>query len=191
MRHQRPVIRQLPNLLTIFRLLMVPVTVQLILEGRLEWALWVFLLAGVTDAVDGILARVLDARTTLGGFLDPLADKALLVSVFVALGWSGVLPSWIVTLVVFRDALIVGGAILYQMVIGDLRMRPLMISKANTVAQVALGAGTLAVEGLELDAGPLVGVLTMTAAATTIASGGAYLWVWGRHALEVTHDGDR
>lgn len=68
MRHQRPVIRQLPNLLTIFRLLMVPVTVQLILEGRLEWALWVFLLAGVTDAVDGILARVLDARTTLAAF---------------------------------------------------------------------------------------------------------------------------
>lgn len=63
------------------------------------------------------------------------------MSVFVALGWSGVLPSWIVTLVVFRDALIVGGAILYQMVIGDLRMRPLMISKANTVAQVALGRG--------------------------------------------------
>ncbi|WP_404379910.1 CDP-alcohol phosphatidyltransferase family protein [Caenispirillum salinarum] len=190
MRPQRAIVKQLPNLLTIFRLLMVPVVVELILEGRLAWAFWVFVLAGVTDAVDGILARVLDARSKLGGFLDPLADKALLVSVFVALGWSGVLPSWIVTLVVFRDVLIVGGAILYEMVVGGLHMRPLLVSKANTVAQVALGAGTLAVEGLNLDVGPLVGVLTFAAAATTIASGAAYLWVWGRHALEATHEGD-
>jgi cardiolipin synthase len=170
---------------------MVPVTVQLILDGRLDWAFWVFVLAGITDAVDGILARVLDARTKIGAFLDPLADKALLVSVFVALGWSGILPTWIVILVVFRDVLIVGGALLYQMVVGDLSMRPLLVSKANTVAQVALGAGTLAVQGLDLDAGALLGVLTMAAAATTIASGAAYIWVWGRHALEATHEDER
>lgn len=191
MRSTRPLVKHLPNLLTICRLLMVPMVVVMILEGRLDWAFWGFLVAGLTDAVDGILARMLDARTKIGGFLDPLADKALLVSVFVALGWEGVLPSWIVTLVVFRDVLIVGGAILYEMIVGGLHMRPLFISKANTVAQVALGAGTLAVEGLKLDVGPLVGVLTMAAAATTILSGGAYLWVWGRHALDATHEDDR
>lgn len=191
MRPYRTLLRQVPNLLTVLRLLMVPVTVQLILDGRLDWAFWVFVLAGITDAVDGILARVLDARTKIGAFLDPLADKALLVSVFVALGWSGILPTWIVILVVFRDVLIVGGALLYQMVVGDLSMRPLLVSKANTVAQVALGAGTLAVQGLDLDAGALLGVLTMAAAATTIASGAAYIWVWGRHALEATHEDER
>lgn len=181
-------LRQLPNLLSILRLLLVPVTVELILEGRLAWAFWVFVIAGVTDAIDGFLARVLDARTKLGGYLDPLADKALLIGVFVTLGVTGVLPTWIVVLVVFRDLLIVGGAILYQMVVGPPQMKPLLVSKANTVAQVALGAGTLAVEGLDIDAGPLLGVLTGTVAATTIASGAAYLWVWGRRALEETHD---
>lgn len=185
---RRSLLFHLPNLLTVLRLLLVPVVVELILEGRLDWAFWVFVLAGVSDAVDGILARVLDARTTLGSYLDPLADKALLIATFVALGFAGVLPTWIVVLVVFRDLLIVGGAMLYQMVVGALHMKPLFVSKANTVAQVALAAGTLAVEGLDMDAGPLPGVLTALAAATTVASGGAYLWVWGRRAIEETHD---
>lgn len=185
---RRPAILNLPNLLTVFRILLVPVAVELILEGRLFWAFWVFVLAGVTDALDGLLARLLDARTKLGSYLDPVADKALLVSVYVALGVTGGLPSWIVTLVVFRDLLIIGGALLFHVVVGDLHMKPLFVSKLNTVAQVALGAGTLGVAGLPVDAGWLIGVLTWTVAATTVASGAAYLWVWGRRALQTAHD---
>lgn len=174
--------RNIPNILSVMRLLLVPVAVWLILEHDLGAAFWVFVIAGVTDAVDGTLARVLDARTKLGAFLDPLADKALLVSVYVALGVAGFLPSWLVILVVFRDALIIGGAILYEIMYGDLHMQPLWISKANTVAQVGLAAATLAVEGLDMDVGPTLGVLTWVTAATTAASGAAYLWVWGRKA---------
>lgn len=174
--------RNIPNILSVFRLLLVPVAVWLILEHDLGAAFWVFVVAGVTDALDGTLARVLDARSKLGAFLDPLADKALLVCVYIALGVTGVLPSWLVILVVFRDALIIGGAILYQILFGDLHMQPLWISKVNTVAQVALAAATLAVEGLDMDAGPTLGVLTWVTAVTTVASGAAYIWVWGRKA---------
>ncbi len=179
-------VRNIPNILSVFRLLLVPLTIWLILEHDLALAFVVFVVAGVTDAVDGTLARWLDARTPLGAFLDPLADKALLVSVYITLGLAGYLPSWVVILVVFRDALIVGGAILYHVVIGPLHMQPLFVSKTNTVAQVVLAAATLAVEGLNMDVGPALGVLTWVTAATTAASGAAYLWVWGR---KVASDG--
>ena len=100
----------LPNLITLARLLAVPLVVFLILQGLMTAAFWMFFAAGISDAVDGYLAKRMDAVTELGTYLDPIADKTLLVAVYVTLGIAGHVPTWLVILVVSRDLLIIGGA---------------------------------------------------------------------------------
>jgi cardiolipin synthase len=100
----------IPNILSFARLLSVPVAIMLMLDGNFAACFWIFVAAGVTDAVDGWFAKTFDARTQFGAFLDPLADKALVVSTYLMLGWLGHIPGWLVVLVVFRDVLIIGGA---------------------------------------------------------------------------------
>jgi cardiolipin synthase len=184
-----PMIASLPNLITLLRLLSVPLTIYLILAGELTGAFWLFVAAGVSDAVDGAIARLCNARTVLGGFLDPLADKALLVSVYLCLSKDGLIPLWLVVLVVSRDLLIVGGVLLAYTLSHPVAMRPLLISKANTFAQLALAALVLAEGGLGLTLpGPggtgISVVLSWVVAATTVLSGGAYLlgsdWLFRR-----------
>lgn len=170
----------LPNFISLGRLLAVPLAVWLILTGRFGIAFWVFVAAGASDAVDGFLAKRLNAQTELGKVLDPLADKALLVSVYVTLGQAGHLPTWLVILVVFRDVLIVGGIILTQSLGYTVRMRPLVISKVNTAAQILLAAGILGGLGLELPIDRLIMPMVYFTAVTTAVSGGAYLVTWGR-----------
>lgn len=169
----------LPNLISMGRLLAVPIAVWLILTDRLTGAFWLFIVAGVSDGVDGYLARRYNLRTTIGGYLDAIADKALLVSVYMTLGTQGYLPHWLVILVVFRDLLIIGGAILYRLIGGSLTMQPLMISKINTGAQIVLVGVVLAELGLGLFYAPLTGVLIDIVGATTLLSGGAYVAIWG------------
>lgn len=167
----------LPNLISLGRLLSVPVVVWLLLK---EWylpAFLVFVAAGVSDAIDGVLARRLNARSVLGSYLDPLADKALLVSVYVLLGVNELLPAWIVILVVFRDALLLGGTILWRLlVVARLEVAPLLISKVNTAAQIVLAGWVLAAEAFPLFNGGVTVALIVVVAATTLASGAAYLW---------------
>jgi cardiolipin synthase len=172
----------LPNLISLARLFAVPLAVWLIIEDRLISSFWVFIGAGISDAVDGFLARHLDARTTLGSYLDPLADKALLVSVYVALGYTGDLPDWLVILVVFRDVMIVGGAILVSILTGHVEMRPLMISKVNTMLQIILAGFALGNIGYDLSLQVVQTVLIYTVAATTMLSGVAYVFRLGRQA---------
>lgn len=169
----------LPNLISMGRLLAVPVAVWLILTDRLTGAFWLFIAAGLSDGVDGYLARRYDLRTVIGGYLDAIADKALLVSVYVTLGAQGYLPPWLVILVVFRDLLIVGGAILYRLSGGTLTIRPLMISKINTGLQIALIGVVLAELGLGLAYPQLTSVLTDVVGATTLLSGAIYVAIWG------------
>ncbi len=161
-----------------------PVAVGLILNGLFLWAFWVFVVAGASDAVDGLIAKKFDAESELGRFLDPLADKVLLVCVYVALGQADHLPTWLVILVVFRDALIVGGAILFQTLTGHLTMNPILISKFNTAAQIVLAAIVLGVLGFEADGGwlTLVEAMVYLVAATTFLSGAVYLVRWSRRA---------
>ncbi|RLA89883.1 MAG: CDP-diacylglycerol--glycerol-3-phosphate 3-phosphatidyltransferase, partial [Deltaproteobacteria bacterium] len=97
----------IPNFLTILRILLTPVLVILLLEGRLSEALFVFIIAGVTDALDGLIARLYKQKTRLGAFLDPLADKLLLVTTYVILAVQGLVPSWLTVIVLSRDVLIV------------------------------------------------------------------------------------
>jgi cardiolipin synthase len=174
----------LPNLITLARLLSVPVMVYLIFNDLLTAAFWLFLMAGLSDALDGFIAKQFNVATRLGAYLDPLADKALLVSVYVSLGVVDHLPVWVVILVVFRDALIIGGAILYEQLTHRLRMQPLLVSKLNTTVQIMLAVLILARLGLDLDSGWLEGIMIWAVAVTTFLSGGAYVITWGRRALQ-------
>jgi cardiolipin synthase len=173
----------LPNLISLGRLLVVPLVVWLILSGQMAEAFWMFVLAGVSDAVDGFIAKRFNAATVLGGYLDPLADKVLLIGVYVTLGVTGHVAGWLVIMVVFRDVLILGGALLYYMVTQSLSMQPVFISKVNTAAQIALATVILASSGLNLDLGWLGQALVYITAVTTLVSGGIYVVTWSRRAF--------
>jgi cardiolipin synthase len=165
----------LPNLITLARLCAVPVTVYLIILGRLDWAFWLFVAAGASDAVDGFLAKQFGARSAIGGYLDPLADKALLVSIYITLGLIGDLPVWLAMLVAFRDALIVLGIAVAHALSQPFQMRPLVVSKINTGLQITLAAAVLLVKGYRFDAAWAVQALIVLVAASTLISGAAYV----------------
>lgn len=165
----------LPNFLSFARLLAVPVIIWLLIDRALVASFWLFVAAGVTDALDGYLAKRFNSKTELGSYLDPLADKALLVGVYVTLGWTRDLPLWLVILVVFRDITIIGGALLEQTITQSFKSRPMMISKVNTGLQLALASLILARLGLNFDDYGLTAVLVLAVAITTVASGLAYL----------------
>ena len=170
-----------PNLLTIARILMVPLLIWLIISGNFRFAFAIFVVAGITDAVDGFIAKNYDSVTELGAYLDPLADKLLLVSIYVALGLQGFLPDRLVILVVSRDVMIVGAVILSWLVGKPVRMQPLFLSKANTTVQITLAAliiGALAFAEphpvLILWGSVVVGFLT-------VVSGAQYMVNWIAH----------
>jgi cardiolipin synthase len=170
----------LPNLITLARLLVVPLAVWLILAGRFGLSFWIFIAAGISDALDGFIAKRFDRRTRLGALLDPIADKTLVVSLYVTLGLSGALPNWLVILVVFRDTMIIGGFLLTQSIAVPKHYDPLYISKINTALQIILLGFVLARLGLGADAGLLTALLIYAVAATTTASGLSYLVRWAR-----------
>ena len=144
----------IPNIITLGRIMLVPIIVWAIVSSQMEVAFAVFLIAGISDAVDGFLAKRFNMTSELGALLDPLADKALLVSIFVALGIWGAVPRWIVILVVSRDLMIVAAVIVSWLVGKPIPMKPLMVSKLNTVAQVAFAALVLASLGFNFSRRP-------------------------------------
>jgi len=171
----------LPNLITLCRLLSVPFAVWLIVQQRYAAAFWVFVAAGVSDGVDGYIAKNFNRRTRLGALLDPAADKLLVSGVYLSLGYVGQLPLWLVVLVVLRDLLIVlGVGVIHMIAHAPKQFGPLYISKVNTFVQLALVVFVLARLGLEFEPGFFDTALTMTAAVTTVLSGASYLWRWAR-----------
>ena len=164
-----------PNAISLGRLLAVPVTVWLMLGGHWAAAFWLFVAAGVSDGIDGWLARRTGQRTQLGHYLDPLADKSLLVAVYVTLAFRGEVATWLVLLIVTRDLLIVGGALVLYLVGQPMQIDPLPISKVNTVAQLALAAALLLRLGYGVGAGLLETGLTAAVTLTTVLSGGGYI----------------
>jgi cardiolipin synthase len=168
----------LPNLITLARLFAVPLAVWLILQREMALAFWLFVAAGISDAVDGFIAKRFGARSRVGAVLDPVADKALLVSVYVTLGATGFLPSWLVILVVFRDVLIVGGVLTLYVLGQEPPIRPLFVSKANTAMQILLAATVLLNAAYGVPASGVVAVLLWITAVTTLASGAAYVARW-------------
>lgn len=174
----------LPNIISFARLVSVPLVVWLITVGKIDAAFWLFLAAGASDAVDGFIAKRFNRSSELGRVLDPLADKALLISIYVALGLVAYLPSWIVILVVSRDAFI-GIAFLVSFLLGHrIEVQPMAISKLNTGLQIALAALILAAGAFTFSAGEAVDWLTILVGLTTVASGGLYLMRWLRGLAE-------
>lgn len=171
----------IPNLITLLRFLLVPAIVYAMLEGAMGWALAGFLIAGISDGVDGFVARHFDQRSELGTYLDPIADKLLLVSVFVVLGLMSELPLWLVIAAVSRDLLIVGGVVLSGLLGHPVEMKPLMVSKANTAVQIILAAAVLFELALGTAFGDLRFWLVLLSGGLTGASAAAYLVAWLRH----------
>jgi cardiolipin synthase (CMP-forming) len=171
----------LPNLITIGRILLVPVTVWLIISGEFGLAFVAFLMAGISDGVDGYIARRFNQRTELGAYLDPIADKALLVSIYVSLGLLKFLPAWLVILVVTRDVLIVGAVILSWVLGKPIIVAPSMASKVNTAGQIVLAGFVLGVLGLRLDLQSLQNVGYIAVAILTFGSGALYMRDWLQH----------
>jgi cardiolipin synthase len=165
-----------PNLITFGRLCAVPLAFWLVVEHRLSLAFYLFVLAGLPDAVDGWLARRYGGNS-IGALLDPVADKALLVTMYVTLAVVRELPDWLAILVVFRDLLIVGGVIVLGVLDHPVVIRPLYVSKINTVLQILLIAATLFLVGFDLKAPILITTLIWTVAVSTLVSGAAYVWV--------------
>jgi len=174
----------LPNLITLFRFLLVPVIVWAIGSDQFNLALVLFLLAGASDAVDGFLAKQFGMETEIGALLDPLADKVLLVSIYVTLGITGDIARSLVILVVSRDIMIVGAVIVSWLVGRPLPMRPLMVSKLNTVVQVLFAALVLATLGLRIEPGLWHDVGMVLVAGLTLLSVAAYMREWARHMSE-------
>jgi cardiolipin synthase (CMP-forming) len=171
----------IPNLITLGRILLVPVVVWAITAGEMRVAFVLFLAAGISDAVDGFLAKRFGMATELGAYLDPLADKAMLVSIYVALGITDAVPRWLVILVVSRDIMIVSAVILSWLVDKPVPLKPLGVSKLNTVAQISLACVVMAAVGFEFDASLAVMALTAVVTALTLLSIGFYVAEWVRH----------
>jgi cardiolipin synthase (CMP-forming) len=175
----------IPNLITIIRILLVPVVVWAIGSGEMLLAFLVFVAAGVSDAVDGFIAKRFNMASEIGAYLDPLADKALIVSIYIALGITEAIPRWLVILVVSRDIMIIGGVMLSWLVGNPIKVKPLLVSKLNTVAQIVFACLVLGSLGLHFDARLPEICLMVLVAILTLLSVVFYVLEWGRHMSEV------
>ncbi len=171
----------IPNLITLGRILLVPIVVWAITSGEMWIAFVLFVAAGISDAVDGFLAKRFHMATELGAYLDPLADKALIVSIYISLGVNDAIPRWLVILVVSRDILIVGGIMLSWLVGNPLKIKPLLVSKLNTVAQIVFACVVLGSLGFDIKADMLTLGLMALVTALTLLSVAAYVVEWVRH----------
>ncbi|MHA6643227.1 CDP-alcohol phosphatidyltransferase family protein [Mesorhizobium sp. A623] len=171
----------IPNMITILRLVLVPGVVLAMLQAHWNWAFAGFVVAGVSDGVDGFIARHFNQASRLGAYLDPMADKLLLVSVFVVLGIAGELPLWLVVAAVSRDVLIVFAVLLSSVMSQPVEMKPLLVSKANTAMQLVLAALVLSELAFGVDIGDLRPALIILSGLLTVGSAAAYLVAWLRH----------
>jgi cardiolipin synthase (CMP-forming) len=171
----------IPNLITLGRIILVPIVVWAITSGEMRVAFFLFVAAGISDAVDGFLAKRFHMASELGALIDPLADKALIVSIYVALSVAGALPVSLVILVVSRDIMIVSGFMLSWVVGKPMPVRPHPVSKANTAAQIVLATLVLAERGFGFDASLASKVIIGLVAVLTLLSIGFYLAEWLRH----------
>ncbi len=164
----------LPNIISFARLCVVPMAIWLVLHRHFGAAFVVFVLAGISDAIDGWLARR-QGGTVLGSVLDPLADKTLMVGMYVTLAATGQLPDWLAILVVFRDMLIVGGVVLLWLTSHSLGINPIPVSKTNTALQISLVALVLGLDSLGIVFEPLRLAMIILVTGFTLWSGGAYV----------------
>ncbi len=181
--------RQIPNAITILRILLVAPIMVFLARQEYGTVLVLFFLAGISDGLDGYLARRFCWHTRLGSLLDPLADKFMLVGVYLVLGWNGLLPLWLVGLVILRDVVIVGGASAYHYFCQSLTMEPTRISKINTVLQILLGLLIIVAAMVTLIPAWVTNVMISFVAIFTVWSGVDYVWRWGWRAYRCYYAG--
>ncbi|MDH5259346.1 MAG: CDP-alcohol phosphatidyltransferase family protein, partial [Gammaproteobacteria bacterium] len=174
--------KDIPNLICVLRIILVFPVVTLILNGDYVFALILFVIAGLSDGLDGFLAKHYHWQSRLGSILDPLADKLLLVSTYIVMSYVGLIPVWLVVAAFARDIIIVSGGFAYHKFIGPFEMAPSFISKFNTFMQILLIAGVLSRQLTEI---PLYVIDWMVIATlvTIVLSGMDYVMVWGKRAL--------
>ena len=170
----------LPNLLTLLRLLLAPVVAWRLLAHDVEGAFWLFVIAALTDLLDGSLARWLNQRSVLGAWLDPIADKVMLLTTFAMLALTGLLPMWLLYVVLVRDAVILAGAEGYRRLTGRLDVRPTWSGKIATFMEFVLVSLVLADVALDLGLSAETHGLVLLTAAATLLSGARYVWIWSR-----------
>ncbi|GJM10819.1 MAG: CDP-alcohol phosphatidyltransferase [Lysobacteraceae bacterium] len=176
-------LRDIPNLITLARIVSVVPLAWLIALQMHGWALALGLAAGASDAIDGLLAKRFGWESRLGGVLDPIADKLLLVSAFIVLTAQGHLPLWLLALVILRDVVIVVGGIAYHYLVAPFDAAPMFVSKLNTLLQILLVLGVLAALSVTPWLQPWVAQGCLAVAVTTVISGLQYVWVYGRLAM--------
>ena len=179
--------KDIPNLISITRILLTVPVVLALLNRSFDWALLLFVLAGISDGVDGFLAKQFHWQSRLGSLLDPLADKLLLVSSSLCLAWLGLLPVWLVAAVMLRDLIIVTGATLWNFRIGRLQAEPTIVSKINTFVQIVLVLSVVADQALGILPAGVVPALVWITLATTVSSGIDYVWTWSKRAREAVN----
>jgi cardiolipin synthase len=172
--------RHIPNLITVLRILLVAPVIRLMLRGEYEWALALFAVAGISDGLDGFLAKRYGWQSRLGSYLDPLADKLLLISCFIAAAYLGLLPVWLTVAVVLRDVVIVTGAVAYYILSQPFEGDPHWTSKINTFTQLVLILAVLLQQTLLQVPGQVLEGLMGLVLVTTVSSGLLYVWTWSR-----------
>ena len=185
-------LRNLPNLITALRMLLVVPLCWLIGDARYEGALVIAAVAGLSDAVDGYLAKRYGWQSWLGGILDPIADKLLLMAGFLWLAFAGDVPAWLAALVIGRDLVIVGGAVAYYYLIGRFDAAPTLLSKLTTVVQIVFVLGELLrlSDLVEMPDAAREAAIAVTAL-LTLASGVHYVVVWSARAWQHAHARER
>lgn len=174
----------IPNTLTLLRIALVPFIALRLLEGAYGTACVLFIISALSDWADGVIARHWNQRTRFGAIADPLADKLTMLTVTLLLTFQHALPWWFTLAVILRDVLIVAGALAFHFLIGQLIMAPSRISKLNTALAFFLLVTVLAIEAGFLPDGPWREALLFATLATTVFSGGRYVYDWGRKAIE-------
>lgn len=176
--------RDIPNFISILRIVLVVPIAYFLWQQNYLAALLLFLIGGLSDGLDGFLARRYKWETELGVILDPMGDKLMMLAAYLLLGWNNLLPWWLVSLVIFRDLIIVSGTLLYRKFIGEAKLKPLFISKLNTVFQILLVLLIMFSQVISVNL-LIVNSLLWLVVITTLMSGYAYIAEWGCRAWSI------
>jgi len=181
--------KDIPNIISVLRMVLVVPIVYLLLIERYPFALGLIVVAGLSDALDGFLAKRYNWSSQLGSFLDPLADKVLLVCCFFVCVFMGLVPAWLFIIVVLRDVIVALGALLYHLMVEDFHGDPPFSSKLNTTFQIVYLVMLISSQGV-VDLPPAwIDYALYSVAITTGISGLEYIWIWGMKAWGIKVQG--
>jgi len=173
--------KDIPNVISVVRIVLVAPIAYYLWHQNYSIALLLFLVGGLSDGLDGFLARRYNWETDLGVMLDPMGDKLMMLCAYLLLGWHSLLPWWLVILVIARDLILVLGTLLYRKFVGEAKLKPLFISKLNTAFQILLVLVVMFSQVINLE--PLIiDSLLWLVTVTTVMSGYAYINEWGKRA---------